>query len=184
MLKNRNIAILIAAIIIILATLFGVGSSLNSLARNVEEMFYDGVYMEAAGFTERSINNHLGVLEQAVLDTSSLFANHPELSSEAEALRYARRELVDAQSISEKYSAYQSIQRASSAFISKANTVELSEREKESLVQFQSTLTGTTGAIQRSEYNVRARGFMDEASMFARLLRPFVFVTAPQAFDA
>ena len=182
LLKNRKIAILITIIVVILATLFGISRSLNRLARDVEALFYDGIYLEETGQPQRSINHHLGNLEQTALDASFVFAGNPGLSNESEALRLARRDLLDARSISEKYVAYQSLHQAFSVFFNKAETVDLSERDKDSLAQFRSTFTGATHAIQASEYNNRVRDFMGGSSIIAYLLKPFIFVTSPQAF--
>lgn len=183
LLKNRKIAILIAVVVMIFTMLFGVHRSLNRLAGDVEEMFYEGVPIEGTDGTWPSISQHLGNLTQSILDTSSLFANHADLSGEAEALTYARRSFMDADSISDKYSAYQDIQSASTLFINKAETLDLSERELVAFIDFQTVFRGASIAIQNSEYNARARGFMDEASFITVLLKPFIFVTAPQVFD-
>jgi len=183
LLKNRKIAILIAVIVMIFTMLFGVHRSLSRLAKDVEDMFYDGVPIEGTNETWPSINQHLGNLTQSILDTSSMFANHEELSGEAEAMTIARRSFMDADSITDKYSAYQDIQKTSIVFIEKAETFMLYERELITLLDFQTVFRGATRAIQNSEYNERARGFMDEASFIAVLLKPLVFVTSPQVFD-
>jgi len=182
LLKKRKISIIIAAIVIVFATLLGVNISLNRLARNVEAMFYDGVFLEDAGFRQTSINQHLDNLAQAALDISSVFRNHDELSSRAEELILVRRDLLDARSIRDKYIAYQGIQSAGTALINEAQSVELNRRDMDSLAQFQMVFHGATGAIQNSDYNIRARDFMDESSFIAQFLRPFVFVTPPQTF--
>jgi len=182
LLKDRKIAILITIFVIILATLFGVGRSLNRLARDVEKLFYDGIYLERDGFTQPGINSHLENIKQAALDCSSLFANHTELSKEAEGLILARREMLEAGSISEKHAAYVITQKAFSEFISKASTVELSERDQASVALYTGTFTGAMGAIESSSYNTRVRNYMDDASFIAFFLRPFVFVKPPQAF--
>ena len=182
LLKNRKIAILITIVVIIFATLFGVGRSLNRLSREAEALFYDGIFLENTGQPQRSIEHHLRVLEQASLDISSIFAIHPPLSDESEALMMARRELIDANSIPEKYSAYKNVQKASAAFLRKAENDDLTEDDREPIEQYQTTFSGVVSAIQRSEYNERAIGFMDEASIIAKFLKPFAFVTSPQTF--
>jgi len=167
-----------------IATLFGVGKSLDHLAREVEVMFYNGVYLEDAGYTQPGISQHLENIGQSALDASSAFAGHTELSGELEALQNARLGLTNADSITEKYIAYQIMQHSFTAFLEKAEHVELSEHDKGLLALYSATFTGATGAIQNSEYNVKASGFLDEVSFIARLLRPLVFVTAPQSFDS
>ena len=179
---NRKVAILITIFIIILATLFGVGKSLNRLARDVEDMFYNGIYLERDGFTQPGINSHLENITQAALDCSSVFASHAELSKESEGLMLARRDMLEAESISEKYAAYEVIAKAFSEFISKSDAVELSERDLSSVALYAGTFTGAMGAIESSSYNARVRSYMDDASFIVFFLKPFLFVNPPQAF--
>jgi len=183
LLKNRKFAIIITVIVVIFATLFGVGRSLNRLVRNVEKMFFEGVILEDAGFTQPPVDRHLEVIAQTSLDVSSIFAGHEDLSNEAEALMMARRNLIGARTIPEKYNAYIEIKLAGIHFITKADSIDLSGRDKESFDSFRSTFEGAVTAIQNSEYNVKAKGFMDGASIITYLLKPFVFVSSPQAFD-
>jgi len=182
LLGNRKIAVLITIFVIILATLFGIGRSLNRLARDVEAMFYDGVYLERDRFTQPGINSHLENITQAALDCSSVFASHAELSKESEGLMLARRDMLEAGSISEKYAAYEIIVKAFSEFISKANAVELSDRDFSSVAQYTDTFTGAKGAIESSSYNAKVRSYMDDASFIVFFLKPFLFVNPPQAF--
>ena len=182
LLKNRKVAIVITVFITVLAMLFGVGKSLNRLAGDVEVMFYDGVYMEDAGFVQPGINLHLENITQTALDCSSMFAGHAELADVSEALMMARRGMLEAGSISEKYAAYVNIHRAFTDFIDRAHAVELTERDADSVAMYSSTFTGAAGAIQSSEYNTKAGNFMSGASPIAFLLKPFVFVTSPQTF--
>jgi len=181
-LKNRKIAVLITVIVAILATMFGVGRSLNKLARDVEATFYSGFTLEN-GQPQNGINHHLEILVQSALDCAALLAGNSELSGEAESLLSARSGLLDSKSISEKYSAYQTLYSMSATLIDKALLMELSEREKAAVSQFSNDFKGTTAAIFSNQYNIKALNFMDDASIFAHLLRPFVFVTPPETFD-
>ena len=183
LLGNRKITVLITVFVIILATLFGVGRSLNRLARDVEDMFYDGIYLERDGFTQPGINSHLENITQAALDCSSVFLSHAELSQESGGLMIARRDMLEARSISEKYAAYLIISKAFSEFISKANTVELSDPDLFSVTQYSGTFMGAVGAIENSSYNARVKSYMDDASFIVFFLKPFVFANPPQAFE-
>jgi len=180
--NNRKIAIPITIIVIVLATLFGVGKSLNRLARNVEDMFYDGIYIDIDEYTQPGINSHLENITQAALDCSSVFASHTDLSKESEELMLARREMLEARSISEKYAAYVIITKAFSEFIYKTNTLELSNRDQLSVAQYAGTFTGAMGAIESSSYNARVKSYMNDASFIVFFLKPFVFVSPPQTF--
>ena len=182
LLKNRKIAIIITIIVVILATMIGVGRSLNDLSREVELLFYEDADLEEAGFLQPSINRHLDVISQAILDASSLFAGHPELTGETQALTEARRDLMAAQSIAEKYSAYRDITKASEIFINSAGKIDLSDRETDALNDFQAKLRGATIAIQNNEYNNRAKNFMEGSFFIVYVLKPFVFANSPQLF--
>jgi len=179
---NRKFAILFAVVVAVLATLVGVYGTSARYTREIEAMFYDGVFMEDAGFVQPGINLHLENITQTALDCSSMFAGHAELADVSEALMMARRGMLEAGSISEKYAAYVNIHRAFTDFIDRAHAVELTERDADSVAMYSSTFTGAAGAIQSSEYNTKAGNFMSGASPIAFLLKPFVFVTSPQTF--
>ena len=183
LLKNRKFAILIAAVAIVFATLLGVRGSLNRLARDVETMFYKGIYLEEDGYTQPGIDSQLLNCAQAALDCATVLEKQPELTGEAGALLSARREFMDAKSIREKQKAYISMQRAFAELTEKAGKVELTQREAEAMTVHTSTFRGAQTAIQNSAYNHKAQTFMDEASIFAHLLRPFLFVRPPQLFS-
>jgi hypothetical protein len=182
LLKNRKVAIIITIIVAVVATMFGVNRSLNRLSREVEVMFYEGVFLEDRGFREPGINSHLENIAQAALDCSSVLAAHPELSGESEALLSARRELLDAGSISEKYFVYRDLLVAFGSLISQSAEVDLSERETASVTAHYSKLTGAVTAIDDSRYNQIVWDFMEDVSIFAYLFRSSMFVTYPQAF--
>ena len=181
LLKNRKIAIIITVVVVVLAILFGVTRSLNRLAADIESMFYDGVFLEDQNFTQPALNTHLENLAQAALDGASFFANHPELSSEADGLRMARRELIDASSFMDKSEAFNNLARAFSDF-HLASMIELSDRDLETRNQFIDTFNGATTAIQNSAYNDVAVSRWNDVSGFAKLLRPFLPVDPPQTF--
>jgi len=183
LLKNRKIAILITIVVVLLATLFGVGRSLNRLVTNTEQMFFDGVFLHDQGFTQPAINTHLESIAHLALDCASVFANHPELSYEAEAIRLVRRDFLGANSISEKYTAYVDFSNAFSSFFAAADSAELSDRDRDAVAQFSSTFSGAVSAIENSAYNEMARNYMDGVSGFAKLLRPIARITPPQMFE-
>ena len=181
--KNRKFAILIAAVAIVFATLLGVRGSLNRLARNVEVMFYEGVYLKEDGYTQPGIDSQLLNCAQAALDCAKVLEKQPELTGETGALLSARREFMDAKSIREKHKAYISMQHAFAALTEKAGKVGLTQQETEKMTVHMSTFHGAQTAIQNSAYNHKAQTFIDEASIFVHLLRPFLFVTPPQLFS-
>jgi len=182
LLKNRKIAILITVIVVFLSMLFGVGRSLNRLAANTERMFYEGVYLEDRGFVQPAINAHLENITNLALDCATVFANHPDLAHFSEAVRFARRDLLEANSISDKFGAYLGIREVFIAFFNAADAVELYDGDRSLIDGFAHTFFGAVNAIESSAYNDMAVGFMGGVSGFAQLLRPIVSVTPPQTF--
>jgi len=182
LLKNRKFAVLITVVVVILATLLGVRGSLNRLAGDVEAMFYDGVYLKDNGYKQPGINPQLEICAQTALNYATILVNNPALTGEAEALLSAQREFIDAKSIREKYSANESMQNAFEALTKKAESTGLSQQETDAMSRHISTFRGAQTMIRSSEYNQQAQSFMDDASNFARLLRPFLFVKSPQMF--
>lgn len=182
LLRNRKFAILIAFVIIILATLLGVRGSLNKLAADAQDMFYSGVYIKDKGYTQPAIDTHLSNRANSALGFASLLEKHPELANEAEALKEARRELIDAKSIWGKCSANENMQRAFIELSDKSRAVKLSQNEIGDIDRYVSTFMGAQTAIAESLYNVKASSYMDNASFLAQLLKPVLFVKAPQLF--
>jgi len=182
--KNRKVAILITIFVVVFATLFGVGRSLNRLAANTERMFFDGVYLVDQGFTQPALNTHLENIAHLALDCASVFANHPELYNQAEEIRLARRDFLDANSIWEKYIAHMELRFAFYSLFTAADHAELSDEDRDAITRFSTTLSGAVTAIENSAYNEMARNFMDGVSGFAKWLHPFaLFVTPPQIFE-
>ena len=173
LLKNRKFAVLICVVVVVLATLIGVRGSLNRLARDVEAVFYDSF---------EGIDLHLNNRLNSALGFASLMQKHPVLESEADALVLARRMLLDAKDIKDKFAANESMQRAYVELSDRAGGLELSQNEKGDIERYSSTFFGAYAAIQNSPYNQRAQSFMHDASFFAHLLKPFLFVKSPQLF--
>jgi len=180
--KNRKFAVLVVVFVVVVATLLGVRGSLMRLSRDAERMFFDGVFLEAENYRQPSIDAQLNNRMSCALGFASLMLNHPEIESEAEALLSARRVLIDASSIKDKYSANERMQRAFVALANKAEKLGLSNKETEDLESYSSTFHGAQIAIRNSSYNQKAKSFMDDASILAHILRPFLFVRGPQAF--
>jgi len=182
LLKNRKIAILITVVLVVAASLFAVGRSLNRLAREVEAMFYDGVYLEDEGYTQPGIEAHLERRWNSSLGFAVLMEVFPEAENEARALLSARNTLLSAKGISDKFAANEAMQRAYAELSAVADRLELSEQDKADIADYSSSFYGAQTAILGSRYNHMAEAFMKDASFFAHLLRPFAFVSPPQRF--
>ena len=180
-LKNRKIAILVTVVVVVLATFLGVVSSVGNHVRNIEAMFYDGVYLDEEGFTEPGINSHLENSANAALGFSMLMADSV-LGAEAEALAAARRELLAADSISEKYTANENMRLSFSVLLTATERLELTDREMEAIERYASSFAGAQTAIERSGYNMEVKNYLDDVSVIAQLFMPFVFASPPQLF--
>jgi hypothetical protein len=182
LLKSRKFAVLVAVALVVLATLFGVGRSLNRLARDVEALFYADRYVDDEGVTRRGVNPHLNNSANAAFALAMLMADNPALTSEANELLSARGSYLDADNIRGKFLANEIMKRTFSALTDKAQSIELSEREKDALSTFSRDFQDAQTAIQGNPYNQKVLSFMDDASFIAHALRPFAFVTPPEYF--
>jgi len=145
-------------------------------------MFYDGVYLKEEGYTQPGIDSQLNNRLSTALGFAVLMEDFPEAASEAKALVSARNTLLAAKTISDKFAANEALQQAYLALQAIADRLDLSKRDKDDIAQFKSTFTGAQSAIANNRYNQEAESFMDDASFFARMLKPFAFVNPPQVF--
>ena len=101
-LKQRKTAVIIMIAIIVIFTFIGVTKSLNSISKDIEKTFYSGVYNESEEYTEVSIASQLENRIDASLGLLSIASASDEYAMEAESLRNARHELIEAKTIEEK----------------------------------------------------------------------------------
>ena len=179
---NRGFAVFICVVVIIFATLLGLRGSLNRLARSVEAGFFMDVIFDESGRPQSGINWHLNNRMASALGFASLMDKHPEFADDVEELLSARRGLIDAKSISQKFSANEAMQRAFIELADKAKSSGLSRNEKDDIEKYTSTFLGAQTAIQNNPYNQKAQSFMDNTSYLAQLLRPILFIRSPQIF--
>jgi len=179
---NRKFAILFTVIVVILATLIGVRQNLNRLARNVEKMFYEGVYIEDARYTQPGIDTQLKNVAQASLDCATALEGHPGLAKECVALLSARDGYMSANTIADKYSANEKMKMAFDALAQAADGLVLSARETEIFERHSLIFRGAQRLILSNLYNEKAKAFMDDVSFPANFLMPFLFVAPPQLF--
>ena len=181
-LKNRKIAVLIAFVIAVLATLFGVHRSLSFLSGDIERMFYDGVYLDDEGYTQPGIDSQVSRYAAATLDIASVLVLYPVLSDSAEEVMQLRRVLLDAQSIGDKSLAFWTMSRYVNSLIQAAAGVDLSERDMEVVSVHSRTISGAEGFIREAAYNQRVSERWSEQSALARLIGAFTPVREPEMF--
>ena len=180
-LKNRKTAILITVIVAIAATLFGVHRSLTRLSRELEQMFYDGVYHD--GYVEPGIDSHITNCADSSLRLATVLMANPELSDSAQSVLERRRELLDAESISGKSIAFGRLSSSVKMMSKAAENADLTERDKEALSQSLATINGAEAAIRNSLYNETVSFRWRQQSAISSILRAFLPVKAPEMFS-
>ena len=182
LLGRRSIAILITVVVVIVATLLGVYSTTGRYTREVEALFYDGIYLEDQGFTQRGINSHLENSANAALGLATLLESYPELSGYAESLLTARRDLMAAGSISAKEQAALEMRDGFINLLETARDVDLIERDKEAAAKFYSTFNGALIAISDSRYNDAVSAHINAQNAVLRLIGYFISADQPAFF--
>ena len=181
-LKNRKIAILIAVVVAVLATLFGVHRSLSRLSGDIERMFYDGVYLDDERYTQPGIDSQISRHAAATLDLASVLVNYPELKDSAEEVMQLRRVLLDAQGIGDKSLAFWAMSRYVNSLIQAVASVDLAGRDMEAVSVHSRTISGAEGFIRGAAYNQRVSERWNEQSALARLIGAFTPVKEPEMF--
>ena len=183
LLRNRKIAVSITAIVVILTTLFGVGRSLNALARDIEAMFYDGVYIAADRFTQPGIDAQLRWCASAALGLATITINYPELESHSEEVMRLRRELLAAESIGEKSRAFRFLAPEVYSLAQAALDADLTARDLEAVAHYQRQFADAEAFIRNTSlYNQTVSQRWDERSFIARFIGSFVPVREPEMF--
>ena len=170
LLKNRAVAIIITVVCSISALLCGVHFSLARQCSKIEAGFYDGVVYD--GYKHPSIDEQLSERCAASLGIISMLDDDT-----AKELTEARRALLDAETISEKCTANDKLQRAYERVKPFIGT---SEAEKEYI----SAMDNTQRLINDSGYN-DSICLYDKTVLNAfpiRLLKNIVNAKLPEGF--
>lgn len=183
-LKKRSTALLIAAAVIILGTLFGVHRSLNSASAKIEAMFYNGVFLSDGNYTQPSIQSQLDKRATAALGLVTLANHYGDLSGLGDSLRQARLSLIEAKSIPEKFLANEKLQTAYIKLYAALNQKALTDSEKAAALKYAETLNGAGAVIQNSAYNSAVGDFIhgDLGKFPANILKKLAFVRNPEYF--
>jgi len=181
LLKDRKIAIILTVLIAVLATMLGVYKTSASNTRDIEAMFYDGVYIEDGSYTQPGINTHIGNVADAALGLATLLS-YPEFKTEAEALLSARRDYNASRRISDKNAAYKEMGDLITRLCNAAQNAGLTERDMIAVAQYYSTYTGAAAAIKNSQYNTEVWKYLDKRSALMRTIGLFVPTREPEYF--
>ena len=173
-LKNRKIAVLITVVVAIIATFIGVNMSLSRLSRDIEQMFFDGVYLESEKRTQQSIDSQIEKLSATALNIATLFENRPGLENESASVLNARKELINAVSIRDRGSSLSKMENAFEILVAAADKIaDLNERESLALADYRKSYEGASYFIEDTlapEYNGKVDDFYNSRSFFAALI--------------
>lgn len=186
--KNRKIAAIITAIIIIVSIFIGAQRSLGRLSDKVSDMFYKGVYIEDDDYTSASIYSALSNRVDYSLGLATIAANYDELSKETEALLAARNSLIDAQdsgNISAMYDANSALETAFITLWAKfTDTADISESDNSDAEDYVDSLSGAQSSIEGNKYNDELSELENDVlkAFPANLLMNIVSVELPEHF--
>ena len=184
-LKKRSNAVLIAVAVAILATVLGVYGSLTRLSRDIERLFYDGVYLEEEGYTQPSINSQLEIQANAALNLASIMRDYPELDAQTDRLLSTRDDLLNSKFITGKAMHSNNMQSAFYSLLRASKSAELSERELTAAKRYFETFSDSQTFVARNagpNYNVKVSGLRHETGFPASLISYVIPVTGPEAF--
>jgi hypothetical protein len=184
-LKKRSTAAVVAAVVILLGTLLGVHLSVNRQTAKIEAQFYKGVYLTDEKYVQPGIQPQLDKRATAALGLESLASNYSDLTAQTEALRSARRALMETPSIQAKYVANSNMQAAYEKLYAALLQHTLNDTERTSSASYAATLDGAQGVIGQSAYNSLAGDYLRDLNAFpVNILKNLAFVNYPEYFGA
>jgi len=182
-LKQRKTAVIIMIAIIVIFTFIGVTKSLNSISKDIEKTFYSGVYNESEEYTEVSIASQLENRIDASLGLLSIASASDEYAMEAESLRNARHELIEAKTIEEKYLANEHLENAYQTLYSLMGAKSMAAEDTEAIISYANTMDGAQKVIENSSYNDLVREYYNSTSRGIPVRFLKFFASGPQYFN-
>ena len=183
--KKRGNSVLIAVAVVILATFLGVYGSLARLSRDIERLFYDGVYLEEEGYTQPSINSQLENQSEAALNLASIMRNYPELDAQTDRLLSTRNDFLDSKFITGKAMHITEMQSAFYSLLRASQSSDLSERDLTAAIRYFETFSGAQTFVARNagpNYHAKVSGFRLEIGFPANLINAILPVKGPEVF--
>ncbi|MDR3209496.1 MAG: LemA family protein [Oscillospiraceae bacterium] len=180
-LKNRRAAVTLTVVLCAVFALVGVHRSLAAQTARVTRMFYDGIYLEDAGYTQPGIDTHLKARADAALGlvTLPLSKRWQDLADD---IRAARQSLLVADSVSAKRAANDALDTAFYALASKLLTLE-DETDAARARRYADTFAGAGFAMEGSAYNAQVLAFRAEVDRFpVSILKYAAFARLPELF--
>lgn len=182
-LKQKKTAIIITIAAIVIFTFIGTTKSLNSLTDDIEKTFYSGVYNEEDNYTEVSISSQLEKRIDASLGLLTIASNYEEFDIEAESLRNARHELIDARTIGEKYLANEHLENAYQSLAGAIGNNSFAEDDSEAFISYTDTMEGAQGIIEKSNYNDSVREYYNSITNAFPVKFLKFFADSPEYFN-
>jgi len=185
---NRKLAVLVLIVSIIAFTFFGAARSIRAESKKVTELFYEGAKNEE-GYTEKSIQHHLdNIIDSAngLLTVDGMFSRVLE---EAENLKNARVQLMEAENLEDKYLAYiDTVKYAEDVYNilcgSFAASSSSSQKEMREMIDYYITqIRGADNAISKLSYNNAVSSYYRDISQFpASVFSDLFGIDGPEYF--
>ena len=181
---NRFLAVIVLVCVVVIFTPIGVIRSVSALASDIEEGFYNGVYNDEEGYTEKSIQSHLDNRANAANGLLTLSSQLGITDSAYNDLQSARYALIDSVTISDRFSANELIAKHSEEVYDLISGMELTEDQQQMLDYYMQTLRGAQTAIEGLSYNDTVSEFYDKTlkTFPVSLFSPFL-KTGPEYFS-
>ena len=183
-LKSRWTAAAVLAAVVLIFTPLGAKRSLEKAVADAEDAFYTGAYIEDGDYTAGSIDSYLESRINAALGLVTVGRNYPALSEATDALADARTELLEAESITDKYLANEALEAAWTELYSELSVAGADETDISNADEYAALLEGAQGAINMSGYNESVDRFNEEVldRFPAELIASVFSIEPPESF--
>ena len=173
---------MITVVVVIAALTIGVYRSMTRLSRELETMFYDGVYLEKDKYTQPGIDSQIKKYSNAALGLATILNNYPVLTDRAEYALSLRQDLLNAVSIRDKSLAFRALSHHVSGLAQAIQNAGLTPRDTEAVMQYFDTINGAETFIKNAAYDQIVSTRWNEQSSFARLICMLIPVKEPDLF--
>lgn len=178
-LKNPRTATVLMAVMIAAAILLGGGRSLRALARDVEDIFWNGADGDGIG-----VASDIGKNRDDGYNLLSVARNYPLSDGALDALEDAVEHLDRAgRDIESLYQGNAALTRAATTVYEELGLQALSERDETYRQSLYHNILGRNDTMRRDGYNTAAQSFNQKLTRFpANLLHVVTFVTPAPLF--
>ena len=181
LLRNRAVAIIITIVVAFSATLMGVYRTADKHTREIEAMFYDGVYRSDWGTRQPSAYSHLTNIANATLGIAVILEKYPEFTEIAEELLLIRRDFLATESIDEMLTLRIHMWHASRVFLSliEEDAGIVTEKDINDIDHYVSTITGAYYAGDGG-YSDKVEEYLEGRSAIISLLSLVFPIRSPE----